>query len=212
MEARMKFARGLSLLLLFVATGVVAQGFGPASLAIARTNSALDTSVIVTTEFGEIEMVVDGRASNTAQNFLKYVDGRFYDGGTFYRTVTPQNQPNDKIRIEVIQGGVDPTRSKEGFPAIPLERTKDTGVLHVDGAVSMARGAPDTGKSSFFICIGDQPELDFGGARNADGQGFAAFGRVTRGMDIVRKIQQSKASAQDLTPPIKILKVARKSS
>jgi imidazolonepropionase-like amidohydrolase/cyclophilin family peptidyl-prolyl cis-trans isomerase len=169
-----------------------------------------DTRVIITTEVGEIEVEVDtARAPVTAANFLKYVDGGFYNSGTFFRTVTPQNQPDDKIRNGVIQGGLDPGR-KDPFPPIPLERTKQTGVWHVDGAISMARDGPDTARSSFFICVGDQPELDFGGARNADGQGFAAFGRVVRGMDVVRKIQLSKADAQRLTPAIKIVKITRK--
>jgi peptidyl-prolyl cis-trans isomerase A (cyclophilin A) len=78
------------------------------------------------------------------------------------------------------------------------------------GAVSMARGQPDSASSGWFIYINDQPSLDFGGARNPDGQGFAAFGRVVRGMDVVRKIQQApNADAQRLTPPIKILKAGR---
>src|SRR4029077_4888667 len=106
----------------------------------------------------------------------------------------------------VVQGGLDPGR-KEPFPPIGLERTKDTGAWHVDGAISMARNGPDTGRSAFFICIGDQPELDFGGSRNADGQGFAAFGRVVRGMEVVRKIHASKATAQQLTPAIKIVRI-----
>jgi peptidyl-prolyl cis-trans isomerase A (cyclophilin A) len=98
-----------------------------------------------------------------------------------------------------------------------LERTSRTGITHKDGVVSMARGAPNSATSGWFICINDQPSLDFKGARNPDGQGFAAFGRVVSGMDVVRKIQQAPSSsdrttnaeAQRLTPPIKIIKVAR---
>jgi peptidyl-prolyl cis-trans isomerase A (cyclophilin A) len=98
------------------------------------------------------------------------------------------------------------------FPAIPLERTSVTGLKHLDGTLSMARAAADTAKSSFFICIGNQPELDFGGKRNADGQGFAAFGRVISGMDVVRKIQASKTAPgiETLDPPIKITSAVRK--
>jgi len=169
-----------------------------------------ETRVVVATDMGDIEIVVDaGHAPNTVANFLRYVDGQFFDGGTFSRTVTLDNQPTDKVRIEVIQGGVNPAREKEQFPAIALERTKDTGLHHVDGTVSMARGGPDSARASFFICIGDQPELDFGGARNPDGQGFAAFGHVVRGMDVVRRIQQSQKNAQQLTPPIRIVRVTR---
>lgn len=176
------------------------------------------TRVVVQTELGDIVIELDGkRAPNTTANFLKYVDAGHYDGGTWHRTVKIDNQPESPVKIEVIQAGVNPDQAKEGFPAIALERTNVTGLLHKDGAVSMARGGADSATSGWFICINDQPSLDFGGARNPDGQGFAAFGRVVSGMDVVRKIQQAPSSAdrksnteaQRLTPPIKILKVAR---
>jgi peptidyl-prolyl cis-trans isomerase A (cyclophilin A) len=167
--------------------------------------------VLVQTELGDIEIAVDAaHAPATAANFLRYVDDGQYDGGTFHRTVKMDNQPDNLVKIEVIQAGVRTEKAKEGFPAIPLERTSVTGVLHKDGAVSMARGAPDSATSGWFICINDQPSLDFGGTRNPDGQGFAAFGRVVRGMDVVRKIQQApNTEAQRLTPPINIVKVSR---
>jgi peptidyl-prolyl cis-trans isomerase A (cyclophilin A) len=168
--------------------------------------------VVVQTEMGDIEIEVDtGRAPGTAANFLKYVDARHYDGGTWHRTVKMDNQPDNQIKIEVIQAGVNPDKAKEGFAPIPLERTNKSGLLHKDGTVSMARGGADTATSGFFICINDQPSLDFGGMRNADGQGFAAFGRVVRGMDIVRRIQQApNTDAQKLTPPVKIIAVTRR--
>jgi peptidyl-prolyl cis-trans isomerase A (cyclophilin A) len=168
--------------------------------------------VVVQTELGDIEIEVDtARAPGTAANFLKYVDAGHYDGGTWHRTVKMDNQPDNQIKIEVIQAGVNPDKSKEGFPPIPLERTNKTGILHKDGVVSMARGAADSATSGIFICINDQPSLDFGGMRNADGQGFAAFGRVVRGMDVVRKIQLApNTDAQKLTPPIKIVAAKRK--
>jgi peptidyl-prolyl cis-trans isomerase A (cyclophilin A) len=155
--------------------------------------------------------VDSGRAPITAANFLKYVDLKHYDGGTFHRTVKMDNQPDNQIKIEVIQAGVNAERAKEGFPPIALERTNKTGLLHKDGAVSMARGAPDSATSGFFICINDQPSLDFGGMRNPDGQGFAAFGRVVRGMDVVRRIQRApNTDAQRLTPPIAIIAITRR--
>jgi len=166
--------------------------------------------VSIETEYGAIEVIVDTvRAPITGVNFLRYVDQAFYDGGRFFRTVTTDNQPTDSIRIEVIQGGINPDRAGQGFPAIPLEVTTKTGLRHRDGAISMARGAPDTATSSFFICIGDQPSLDFGGHRNPDGQGFAAFGFVATGMEVVRRIHRSTAEAQNLQPPIGILRVRR---
>jgi len=146
--------------------------------------------VLVQTELGDIVVEVDSaRAPSTAANFLRYVDAGHYTGGTFHRTVKMNNQPDSPVKIEVIQAGVNPDRAKDNFDAIPLERTNKTGLKHVDGAVSMARGQADSARSGWFICINDQPSLDFGGGRNPDGQGFAAFGRVVQGMDVVRKIQ-----------------------
>ncbi|MYG81987.1 MAG: peptidylprolyl isomerase, partial [Gemmatimonadetes bacterium] len=149
--------------------------------------------VVFQTEMGIFELEVDvDRAPVTGANFLRYVDGGHYDGGTFYRTVHADNQPNDSIRIAVIQAG----RNREAgagaaFPPIALERTGATGIAHLDGTISMARGGPDSATHSFFICIGDQPSLDQGGMRNADGQGFAAFGRGVAGMDVVRAIHMA---------------------
>jgi peptidyl-prolyl cis-trans isomerase A (cyclophilin A) len=164
--------------------------------------------VLMTTSLGEIEMEIDTiKAPLTAKNFLRYVDEGFYNGGRFHRAVTMNNQPSNTVKIEVIQGGVNQEKRAQGYPAIALERTSVTGLSHRDGVVSMARAGPDSATSDFFICIGDQLSLDFGGARNADGQGFAAFGRVTRGMDVVRKIQASPVggnTGQSLTPPVQI--------
>jgi peptidyl-prolyl cis-trans isomerase A (cyclophilin A) len=167
--------------------------------------------LVIQTEKGDIEVELEAaKAPLTSANFLKYVDARLYEGGIFHRTVKPDNQPDNKVRIEVIQAGVNPGREKESFPPIKLERTKQTGLAHKDGTISMARDGPDTATGDFFICIGDQPALDFGGERNPDGQGFAAFGKVVKGMDVVKKIQAAPADGQKLTPPVKILKVTHK--
>jgi peptidyl-prolyl cis-trans isomerase A (cyclophilin A) len=167
--------------------------------------------VVIETDAGIIEATIDvARAPVTAANFLHYVDTGFYEGGFFYRTVKADNQPNNQVKIEVIQGGADPHSGLPVAPPIPLERTSQTGLRHTDGTLSMARSGPDSATSEFFICIADQPSLDFGGQRNPDGQGFAAFGKVTRGMDVVRKIQQGPAEGQSLKPPIKILRIRRK--
>jgi peptidyl-prolyl cis-trans isomerase A (cyclophilin A) len=166
-------------------------------------------TVVIETDLGAIEAEIDTiHAPVTAADFLKYVDAGRYSGGQFHRTVKPDNQPNNAVKIEVIQGG--PATGTPDFPAIPLERTSVTGLLHLDGTLSMARDGPDTATSDFFICIGDQPSLDYAGKRNPDGQGFAAFGRVVKGMDVVRKIQAAPANAQKLTPPVRILKISRK--
>ncbi|MEO5819754.1 MAG: peptidylprolyl isomerase [Vicinamibacteraceae bacterium] len=172
--------------------------------------------VVFETDKGTIEFEVDGvRAPVTAANFLKYVDAGFFDGGTVNRSVRPDNTVRHDVEIQVIQFQIDAAREREAFPSIPLERTSVTGVKHVNGTISMARNGPDTATGSFSIVIGDQPAMDFGGRRNPDGQGFAAFGRVVRGMDVVKAIQASPTGlvgpygTESLLPPIKIVKAYR---
>ena len=189
--------------------GVVCGLWLACGVSVWAEKKAPPTIVIIQTEVGDIEVELDLRAPNTVANFLRYVDGKFYDGGRFHRTVTKDNQPDNKVKIEVIQGGINPDKSKDEYKPIKLERTRDTKLSHKDGTISMARDGPDTATSDFFFCIGDQPELDFGGKRNPDGQGFAAFGRVVKGMDVVKKIQAAKADGQTLKPPVKIVKVKR---
>lgn len=171
--------------------------------------------VRMTTDLGDILIDLDlARAPITAGNFLAYADKHLLDGGSFYRTVSPKND-NNPATISVIQGGLN--RDDSPLPAIAHETTKVTGILHIDGVISMARGAPGTAGSEFFICLGDNPALDFGGARNKDGQGFAAFGKVAEGMDVVRKIHEaptvSKADdpymkGQIIKNPVKIQKLS----
>lgn len=170
------------------------------------------TVVLITTPLGDIEVeVLRDRAPVTSGNFLRYVDEGLLDGTTFFRTVTRDNQPDSEVKIEVIQGGTEPVDAAypSRYPPIRHESTEATGVSHVDGAVSMARWAPGTATSSFFICIGGQPELDHGGRRNPDGQGFAAFGRVRWGMGVVRKIHRQPHEGQRLEPPIEIFSCRR---
>lgn len=166
--------------------------------------------VVLETSLGRIEVEVDAAAApRTSANFLRYVDAGLLDGGSFYRTVRDANQPTDSIRIAVVQGGIDPGRHGERFDPIEMEGTGTTGLRHLDGTISMARGGPHSASSEFFICIGDQPELDEGGRRNPDGYGFAAFGRVVRGMDVVRRIHSAPANEQRLDPVIEIDTVRR---
>ncbi len=162
------------------------------------------------TDMGAIEVELDAKqAPRTVANFIRYVHQGYYRNGHFFRTVRADNQPDNPVKIAVIQAQADPNRESEGFDPIALERTSDTGLEHRDGTLSMARMGPDTGTHHFFICVGDQPELDFGGKRNPDGQGFAAFGRVIKGMDIVHKIHQMPAEKQQLAPPVNIQRAIR---
>jgi peptidyl-prolyl cis-trans isomerase A (cyclophilin A) len=174
-----------------------------------NTNSIVD----IETPLGTISVEIDAEhAPGTAANFLGYVDSSAYDGSRFYRTVTPDNQPNDAIRIAVIQGGMASLDDypRRDVPSVDLERTSVTGLKHLNGTISMARMTPDSANSEFFICVGDQPDLDFGGMRNPDGQGFAAFGQVIDGMDVVYAINTSTYEGQHLTPPIAIVSIKRR--
>ena len=184
-----------------------------ASFAAGQANDV----VVFETGKGNIEIEVDAaHAPLTAANFLKYVDGGFYDGGTINRAVRPDNTIRHDVEIQVIQFQIDRARQRDELPSLPLERTSVTGLKHLDGAVSMARNGPDTATGSFSIVIGNQPDMDFGGKRNPDGQGFAVFGRVVSGMDVVTVIQASPTGPrgpygpESLIPPIAIVKASRK--
>ncbi|MCS7067200.1 MAG: peptidylprolyl isomerase [Meiothermus sp.] len=173
--------------------------------------------VSIQTELGEMVLeLFPGQAPITVANFLRYVDENRYQGATFYRAVRLDNQAQSPVKIEVIQGGLGMGEHPAKLPPIPLETTAQTGLRHLDGTLSMARLEPDSAHSEFFICIGNQPELDYGGKRNPDGQGFAAFGRVVRGMEVVRQIQQRPTGGdtppvqgQWILEPVKILSIRR---
>jgi peptidyl-prolyl cis-trans isomerase A (cyclophilin A) len=190
--------------------------------AAAQDQKADEVLVRIETALGSIDIAIDAKhAPITAANFLKYVDAKVFDGGRFHRVTRPDNYtpaPPDRPAMAIIQGGIDPARRSEGFPAIPLERTSVTGLRHVVGTVSMARGAQaDTARSDFFICLDEQPSLDFGGKRFEDAQGAAAFGRVVKGLDVVRRTQEQPTNKdadtpmgrQTLTAPVTITRMSR---
>jgi len=188
----------------------------PSGLASAQNSGSV--AITIRTTMGDIDLELDAdRAPVTVANFLAYLDAGHYNGGGFYRVVRYDND-NGNPKIEVIQGGAN-EEGRGAFPPIAHESTKNTGLLHVDGAISMARGGVGTATSEFFICIGDQPGLDHGQARNADMQGFAAFGQVVVGMDVVRAIDRLEApagaegeytSGQVLEQPIGIVEAVRR--
>ena len=163
---------------------------------------------LIKTSLGDITIeVYPAKAPVTVTNFLQYVDKKLYDGSSFFRVCTPENEANRKIKIQVIQGGNVPDGKQ--LDSIKIETTQQTGLLHKDGTLSMARSGPNSATSEFFICINDEPELDFAGKRNPDGQGFAAFGKVTAGMDVVRNIQAQKNQDQRLITPVTIYTITR---
>jgi peptidyl-prolyl cis-trans isomerase A (cyclophilin A) len=173
-----------------------------------------EVRVRIETTFGNIDLAIDvARAPITAGNFLKYVDGGFYDGGRFHRATRADNYtPNlpNRPLLEIIQADINPSRSSERFPPIPLERTSVTGLTHVVGTVSMPRGnQADSARSGFVIHLNDQPSLNHGGMRFDDGQGTAAFGRVVAGLEVVRAIQRQPVQGQNLAPPVAIKRAYR---
>ncbi len=175
------------------------------ALAVCLPVAAAPVIVVLDTELGEIQLSLDAdRAPLTTANFLRYLDAGLFVGASFYRAVHEGNQPDAAVRIAVIQGGLGDAREAEALAPIRMEGTAETGLLHLDGTISMARLGPDTARGEFFICVGDQPELDEGGHRNSDGFGFAAFGRVMSGMSVVDAIHRSPVEQQLLTPAIEI--------
>jgi peptidyl-prolyl cis-trans isomerase A (cyclophilin A) len=165
--------------------------------------------VWIDTDLGRIMLFLDPqRAPITTCNFLSYVVTGDYDGGSFFRTVVRATNTGNPNPIDVIQAATSRGSDDASRPPIPLERTRDTGLRHKAGTISMARDGPDSATSSFFIVTEDSFSLDFGGARNPDGQGFAAFGDVVDGMDVVRRVQMSPANGEEqLTPAITIRSV-----
>jgi peptidyl-prolyl cis-trans isomerase A (cyclophilin A) len=162
------------------------------------------------TALGDIDLELYTEAAPvTASAFLAIVDSGSYAGASFYRVVRPDNQPASKEKIEVIQGGLERSGLPMTSACIAHETTEETGLRHLDGTLSMARDEPGSASSEIFICIGDQPSLDFGGMRNPDGQGFAAFGRVVAGMDVVRLIQARHDEGQYLIQPVAIRRARR---
>jgi peptidyl-prolyl cis-trans isomerase A (cyclophilin A) len=156
---------------------------------------------------GDIELeLYQKQAPKTVAAFLAYINEGLYDDASFYRVLNASDQASDAPKANLIQGGIWQTNPDKlaTLKGIPHENTHHTGILHKNGTISLAREAPGTANSEFFICIGDQPGYDSGGANNPDKQGYAAFGRVISGMDIVIKIYNMNQENQSFDPPIPI--------
>lgn len=166
--------------------------------------------VSIDTPFGRmIAVLYTDKAPITAGNFVRYVDAGLYKNSFFYRAARPDNDERSP-KIQIIQGGIDPSCKQAPLPPIAHESTQITGLSHVDGALSSVRWDPANGNSEFFIVIGDTPCLDFGGTRLPDRLGNAVFGAIVEGMDVVQRINASRTTAstlgfmkdQALTPPL----------
>ena len=202
-----------ALMLAAIAVPPAAQTAAPAAQAPVPKEDlvpvALDTSL------GRIVVALDrGRAPITTANFLHYVDTHRLDGQNFYRAMHMSDGKGGDGGL--IQGGIT-TDARKLYPPIAHEPTTQTGIHNIAGTISMANSGAGTAKADFFILLSDMPGLDANGP-GGDATGFAAFGHVVEGMDVVKKIFDSPVSptlgagamkGQMLEPKIKIIKAAR---
>ena len=172
--------------------------------------------VMIHTDHGDILVALEAiKAPITSANFLRYVDARNYDGAAFYRAVRQQGS----TKVGLIEGGIDDSRKL--FPPIAHESTTQTGLLHLDGTLSMAREGPGTAVSDFFVCAGAATYLDANPQAAGDNLGYAAFGQVITGMEIVRIIMNlptggvartPSMQGQILDPPVRIISMKRQTA
>lgn len=169
-------------------------------------------TVKIETHFGDIIVeLYPKKAPKTVDSFLSFVDSGYYKNSSFYRVLKAEDQPSSAFKSEMIQGGIWQTNYKKQLtiPGVQHETTQQTGILHKDGVISLARTTPGTASTEFFICVGDQPAYDYGGSANADQHGFAAFGKVIEGMDVVRQIHDQPDIKTTFSPIIKIINIKR---
>ena len=169
-----------------------------------------DPHILIETNYGDIEVALyPDKAPKTVAAFLSYIDSGYYNKTSFYRVIKTEDMAGTNYGI--IQGGIWQTTDQQqsAIPGIVHETTKQTGLSHTSGTLSLARTTPGSANTEFFICVGDQVQFDYGNNGIADGQGFAAFGSVFKGMDIVRKIQEQPARGESFVEKIRIDKIKR---
>ncbi len=168
--------------------------------------------IVIDTQFGKIYLeLFPDKAPKSVAAFLSYVDQGLYKNSSFYRVLKEENQPSSAFKSELIQGGIWETNNKKAntLKGIPHETTKQTGILHTNGTISLARTTPGSATSEFFICVGTQPSYDFGSSANPDGQGYAAFGKVVKGLEVLKKIHQQPENGEAFYPSVKIFSIKR---
>ena len=164
------------------------------------------------TSFGNIEVeLYPVQAPVTVKAFLSYIDSGLFNNSSFYRVLKSEDQPSSAFKSDIIQGGIwgSDNNKARSLKGITHETTQQTGILHKNGIISLARTSAGTASSEFFICIGDQPSFDYGGNANPDKQGFAAFGKVIKGMDVVELIHKQPDYNGNFQPPILIKEIVR---
>ena len=166
-----------------------------------------EPTIKIETVLGNIVVeLYPNKAPKSVTAFLAYIDSGIYKKSTFYRVLKEEDQPSSATKSQLIQGGIYQTNPKflQRQPGITLETTKETGLKHENGTISLARSTANSASTEFFICIGNQPAYDYGGSANSDKQGFAAFGKVIKGMDIVKRIHNQHSEGTSFDPPITI--------
>jgi peptidyl-prolyl cis-trans isomerase A (cyclophilin A) len=170
-------------------------------------------TIDIKTYFGDIIVeLYPEKAPKTVAAFLSYVDSGYYKNTSFYRVLKKEDQSMNVAKTQLIQGGLWQTNFKkqQSIPGIPLETTKQTGILHQEGVISLARNEdPNSGNTEFFICMDDEPDYDYGGDASPDKRGYVTFGRVIDGMKYVKQIHEQPDYETNLRPPIKIINITR---
>lgn len=158
--------------------------------------------VEINSSFGDIQIeLYPAKAPKTVAAFLSYIDSGYYKNTSFYRVIKADEMPTD-YNDGLIQGGMWPV--SKNIKGIQHEPTTQSGLSHTNGTVSLARTGVGTATTEFFICIGDQTQLDAGRKGTGDGLGYAAFGKVIKGMDAVRKIQSQNNTGENFSKKIPI--------
>ena len=170
-------------------------------------------TIDIQTYYGDIiiELYPD-KAPKTVAAFLSFIDSGYFKNTTFYRVLKKDDQPMNAAKTQLIQGGLWRTNYKleQKLPGIPLETTKQTGILHQEGVLSLARAEEaNSGNTEFFICMDDEPDYDYGGAASPDKKGYTTFGRVISGMKYVKQIHSQPDFETNFNPPIKIINIKR---
>ncbi len=195
----------MRLIIILFITGIL-----PAACSSGSERSS-NPHVVIDTQFGEIICeLYPQKAPHSVAAFLHAVDSSFYDRSNFYRILSEDNQVMGSWPATLIQGGLHATTNRRDYlPGIPHESTNETGLTHRMGALSFARSDTGTATTEFFIVMEDQKGFDFGGRNNPDGQGYAVFGQVVEGMDVVRSVYRRPESNQLFTPPVPIISIKR---
>jgi len=170
-------------------------------------------TIDIQTYFGDIIVeLYPEKAPKTVAGFLSFVDSGYFKNTSFYRILTKDDESMNAAKTNLIQGGLWQTKLKlqQKLPGIPLETTKQTGILHKAGIISLARGVEEnSGNTEFFICLDSEPDYDYGGDASPDKKGYATFGKVISGMKYVKQIHQQPEFETNFLPPIKIINIKR---